>query len=204
TGEIAVRLSIGASRSQLVKQLLIEALILAALGGAFGVLVARLTNHFIASLLPAEVQSELQFGIDVRVMLFAAALTIATGFVFGLFPALHTTRPDLLTVLKGQTGQPSGARTASRFRNSLATVQLALSTTLLVAAGLFTKSLYNVSHVDLGLKVDNVVTFGIWPNLNGFKPAQSRALFQRIEEELAALPGVNSVSASMVPLLAGD
>jgi predicted permease len=201
---MAVRLSIGASRRHLIQQLLTEALILAALGGAFGVLVARWTIDFITSLLPNQVQAGLQFGVDVRVMLFAAALTTATGFVFGLLPALHSTRPDLLSTLKGQTGQPSGARTASRFRHGLATAQMALSMALLVAAGLFTKSLYNVTRVDLGARLDNVVTFNVSPNLNGYTVPQSRALFQRIEEELTALPGVTSVSAGMVPLLAND
>lgn len=204
TGEIAVRLSIGASRRRLIQQLLTEALILAAMGGALGLLVAHWTLNFIVSLLPAGNQSVLQFAIDVRVILFAAALTTATGFAFGLFPALHSTRPDLLSALKGQTGQPSGARAASRFRTSLATLQIALSMTLLVTAGLFTRSLYNVARVDLGLNADNVVTFGISPNLNGYTAPQSRALFGRIEEELTAIPGVTSVSASMVPLLASD
>jgi predicted permease len=204
TGEIAVRLSIGASRIQLVRQLLTEALILAALGGVLGLAVARLTLGFIEALLPAEVQQNMHFIVDVRVMLFASALTIGTGLVFGLFPALHSTRPDLLSALKGQTGQPSGARAASRFRNSLAMAQIGLSMTLLVAAGLFTKSLYNVSRVDLGLKADNIATFGLSPNQNGYKPPQSRALFERLEGELNASPGVTSVSAGLVALLAGN
>ena len=204
TGEIAVRLSIGASRIQLVRQLLTEALILAALGGVLGLAVARLTLGFIEALLPAEVQQNMHFIVDVRVMLFASALTIGTGLVFGLFPALHSTRPDILSALKGQTGQPSGARAASRFRNSLAMAQIGLSMTLLVAAGLFTKSLYNVSRVDLGLKADNVATFGLSPNQNGYKPPQSRALFERLEGDLNASPGVTSVSAGLVALLAGN
>jgi predicted permease len=204
TGEIAVRLSIGASRWQLVRQLLTEALLLALLGGVCGLLVARLTINLIEALLPAEVASTLQFAIDLPVLVFAAVLTLATGFVFGLFPALHSTRPDILSTLKGQTGQPSGARAAARFRNSLATVQIALSMTLLVAAGLFTKSLYNVSRVDLGLQVDNVVTFAVSPNLNGYQPPQSRALFERIEQEMSALPGVTGTSAGLVALLAGN
>jgi predicted permease len=189
---------------QLVRQLLKEALLLAVLGGVFGLFAARLTLNFIQALLPAEVSQNLQFVIDGRVMAFAAALTIGTGLLFGLFPALHSTRPDLLSALKGQTGQPSGARSASRFRTALATLQIGLSMMLLITAGLFTKSLYNVSRVDLGLKVDNVVTFGIWPNLNGYKPAQSRALFERVEAELSALPGVTGVSSGLVALLAGD
>ncbi len=139
-----------------------------------------------ASMLPAEATQTLQWSIEPRVILFAAALTIGTGLLFGLFPALHRTRPDLLSTLKGQAGQPSGARAASRFRTSLATAQIALSMALLVSAGLFTKSLFNVSRVDLGLKADNVVTFGIAPELNGYLPERSKALFERLEDELAA------------------
>jgi len=204
TGEIAIKLSLGASRMQLVRQLLTEAVLLAVLGGIFGLVVSRLTLSFIQALLPGEVASELQFVIDARVMLFAAAVTIATGFIFGLFPALHSTRPDLLSTLKGQSGQPAGARSASRFRNSLAVAQIGLAMTLLVAAGLFIKSLYNVSHVDLGMKVENVVMFSISPNLNGYKPLQSRTLFERVENDLSAVPGVTGVSAGLVALLAGD
>jgi len=83
-------------------------------------------------------------------------------------------------------------------------VQIALSMALLISAGLFTRSLFNVSRVDLGLKIDNVVTFAVSPALNGYKPEQSRALFERLEDELAAVPGVTSVSDALVPLLAGS
>jgi predicted permease len=138
------------------------------------------------------------------VLLFASALTILTGILFGLFPALHSTRPDLISVLKGQSGQPSGARAAARFRTSLATAQIALSMTLLILAGLFTKSLFNVSRAELGVKVDNVVTFRVSPGLNGYSQQQTLALFERIEDEVGALPGVTGITASTVPLLAGD
>src|SRR5262249_23510661 len=106
--------------------------------------------------------------------------------------------------LKGQAGQPSGARSAKRFRTTLATAQIALSMALLIAAGLFTKSLLNVSRVDLGVKIDNVVTFAVSPDLNGYKPEASRQFFDRLESELAALPGVIGVTDARVPLLAGS
>src|SRR5687767_5495172 len=166
SGEMAVRLSIGAGRGQLIRQLLTESLVLALLGGAAGLLVARWTLHFIASILPEDAASTFKTELDPIVMLFAALLTIATGVLFGLFPALHSTRPDLLSVLKGQAGQPSGAKGAALFRNSLATFQIAMSMTLLIAAGLFVKSLAKVARVELGLKTDSVVTFGLSPELN--------------------------------------
>ena len=202
--EMAIRLSIGASRWQLIRQLLTESCLLALFGGIAGVVVAQWTLDLIFSLLPTEAASTLQPRIDSTVALFAAGLTIATGLLFGLFPALHSTRPDLLSTLKGQAGQPAGARAASRFRTTLATAQIAISMALLVSAGLFTKSLVNVSRVELGIKVDHLLTFAVSPELNGYKPERSQQFFQRLEDELAAQPGVSNVSASLVAALAGS
>jgi predicted permease len=202
--EMAVRLSIGAGRLQLIRQLLIESCLLACFGGLAGLLVAHWTLDLITMLLPAEAVRSFSFALDWSVVLFAAGLTIGTGLLFGLFPALHSTRPDLVSTLKGQAGQPSGARAAARFRTSLATAQIALSMALLASAGLFTKSLMNVSRVDLGLNVDHVITFGISPELNGYTPERYQAFFQRLDTNLAALPGVTGVGESLVPLLAGD
>ena len=202
--EMAIRLSLGASRPQLIVQLLAESCLLAMLGGLAGIAVARWTIDLIASLLPDEAAAMLSMEISVPVLLFAAALTIGTGVLFGLFPALHSTRPDLLPTLKGQAGQPSGAKAAQRFRTTLATAQIALSMTLLASAGLFTKSLFNISRVDLGINTDNVVMFGVSPELNGYTYERSRALFERLEEELAAQPGVTGVATALVPLLMGN
>jgi predicted permease len=204
TGEMAVRLSIGANRWQLVRQLLTESLILAGIGGAVGLLVAQWTMQLIASILPEQAAETFKIELDATVLLFAAALTIGTGLLFGLFPALHSTRPDLLSALKGQAGQPSGARGAARFRTSLAVFQIAISMALLIAAGLFVKSLSNVSRVDLGLNTENVVTFGISPELNAYSQERSQALFTRIEETFGALPGVTAVTAGVVAVLAGS
>ena len=113
----------------------------------------------IASLLPPEATDTLQFGLQrAGRALRRRRVARAPASLFGLFPALHSTRPDLVSALKAQAGQPSGARAAARFRTSLATAQIALSMALLISAGLFIKSLLNVSRVDLGVKIDNVVT----------------------------------------------
>jgi len=202
--EMAVRLSLGASRRQLLAQLLTESCVLAVLGGIAGLVCARWTLALISSLLPPEALTTLQFTLQPRVVIFAAALSIATGFIFGMFPALHSTKPDLVSAIKAQSGQPSGARAAGIFRNILVRAQIALAMTLLACAGLFVKSLVNVSKVDLGLKIDNVVTFAISPGLNGYETSRSLTLFQRLEQELAALPGVTGVATARVPLLAGN
>jgi predicted permease len=202
--EIAIRLSLGAGRAQLIVQLLTESCLLAAMGGIAGLLVARWTLSAMASILPEREAMLIPVELSGTMAAFAAAVTLGTGLLFGLFPALHSTRPDVLPALKGQAGQPAGARTARRFRNTLATAQIALSMALLVAAGLFTKSLYNVARTDLGLDVRNLVTFTISPELNAYTVERTRVLFERLEQELAAQPGVSSVSAALVPALGGS
>jgi predicted permease len=204
SGEMAVRLSIGANRQQLIRQLLTESLILAAIGGVAGLLVAQWTLHLIASILPSDAAETFKIQLDPTVLLFASVLTIGTGLLFGLFPALHSTRPDLASTLKGVSGQPSGARGAAMFRTSLAVFQIAVSMALLIAAGLFVKSLAKVSRVDLGLKTENVVAFGVSPELNAYSQEKSQALFARIEEVLGSQPGVTGVTSAIVAVLAGN
>jgi predicted permease len=187
-----------------VAQLLTESCLLALFGGLAGLVVASWTLRIIHWMLPPEPARTIQAGLDPAVLGFAAALTIGTGLLFGLFPALNASRPDLQSILKGQAGQPSGARAAARFRLSLATAQIALSMALLVAAGLFTRSLMNVSRVDLGIRIDRLVTFAISPELNAYTPERSRLLFERLEEELAAIPGVTGVTTSLVAAIAGS
>ena len=203
-GEMAIRLSIGASRARLIGQLLTESLLLAILGGVAGMVVAHWTLVLIISLLPPEVQHTMTFSMSGPVILFAIGLTFATGLLFGLFPALHSTRPDLVSTLKNQGGQPSGAKGAARVRLLLATSQIALAMMLLASSGFFVKSLLNVSRVDLGFKVDHVATFGLSPDLNGYSSDHTRLFFPRLEDELRAAPGVTAVTVSNVPLLAGQ
>jgi predicted permease len=202
--EMSVRVAIGAGRRHLVAQLLTEACTLAVLGGISGLFVARWTLGLISLLVPQQAAALIELRLDPVVLIFAATLTIGTGLLFGLFPAIHSSRPDVVSALKGQAGQLSGARAAARFRALLATAQIALATLLLVSAGLFTKSLFNVSRVDLGLKTDNLIGFGVSPALNGYSSERSRELFERLEDELRALPGVVDASGSSVQILAGN
>src|SRR5574338_8869 len=202
--EMAVRLSLGASRRRLVRQLMVESFVLAILGGLVSLLVARWTLSGIAALLTSDATQTLDLRVELPVMLFAAGLALATGFLFGLFPALHSTRPDLITSIRAGAGQIAGGGTAGRFRNSLVVAQIALSTTLLVSAGLFLKSLVNVSRVDLGVRIDSVATFSVAPLRVSYDTLRAKVLYQRIEDELRAIPGVTAVTSSMVPLLSGD
>lgn len=202
-GEMAVRASIGASRRQMVAQLLTEAGLLGALGCLASLPVAAATLGVIASIMPSSSQA-VALELSGTAIGFAILVALATVLLFGLFPALATTRTPPGGVLKGQAGQPSGGRGMARFRGSLASVQIAFSMVLLVLAGLFTQSLANVGKVDLGLRADAVVTFSVAPVLNGYTAERSAQLFDRIEEELAALPGVVNVASAMVPVVAGD
>lgn len=200
TTELAVRLSLGATRAQLMRQLLTETLLLAAIGGAASVVVARATLALVTAFTTS---AQLSFTLQPAALGVTALLALGTAVLFGVFPALQGTRFNLDAVLRAGSGKLSGARSASRFRNSLATAQIGLSAALLVMAGVFVRSLNKLSHADLGANVANVVTFSVNPGMSGYDPARSSALLQRIEENLATLPGVTHASASMVEMLGG-
>jgi len=202
--EMAIRGSLGASRTQLLGKLLTESFVLALLGGVASLFVAAWTLDFIGAVMPPDDTGTLALNLRPSMVLFAGALSLVTAVLFGLYPAFHATRRDLATVLKSSSGQPSGARSAARFRTSLVTAQIALSMALLAGAGFFIKSLVNVSRVDLGLETENLVTFSISPSLNGYEAEESMALFIELEEELGATPGVTGASGAMVPILAGS
>jgi predicted permease len=202
--EMALRSALGGGRTQLLGQLLTESVLLALLGGVASLFVAQWTLQLIGSFLPPEASQVMTLTIQPSVVLFTALLALGTGFVFGLYPALHATRTDLIGVLRANSGQASGSRGAQRYRTALVTLQFALSLALLAGAGLFIKSLVNVSRVDLGIRTDDIVTFALSPSLNGYDDEVSIELFQRTEQELAAMPGVASVSAAMVPALGGS
>ncbi len=197
--EMAVRLSIGATRRHLIVQLLTESCLLACLGGAVGLGIGQWTLGVLGPFLPAAALG-MPSTMGPAVVLFAGALSLGTGILFGIYPALRTTRAELVESLKDDAGQPARSRAAVRFRDGLVTAQFALAMTLLVAAGLFIQSLRNVSRVDLGIRTDNVVAFRLSPELGGYTPRQAQALFERVEDRLAAQPGVTGVTAALVGL----
>jgi predicted permease len=202
--EMAVRLSLGATRRQLLAQLLTESLTLAIVGGTVSLLFASWTLKGLAALLPGEIGSSMDFSVNWAAVGFAGVLSLATGIAFGLFPALHSTRPDLVTALRNNSGKLAGGRAARRFRSSLATAQIALAMALLMTAGLFLKSLWNVSRIDLGVRIEKMITFSLAPENSGYDSVRTQALFTRVEEELRALPGATGVTSSLVPLIAGS
>ena len=202
--EMGVRLALGASRRQLLTQLLTESVLLAVLGGVVSLLVARWTLVGISRLLPPDGAGALTYTLQPSVLLFAGALSILTGLFFGIFPALHSTRGDLVTTIRAGAGQIMGHRAAARFRAALVTAQIALSMALLIAAGLFVKSLQNVSNVDLGLNVDDVVVFGMSPERAGYDSTRAQIFYGQVEEALAGIPGNRGVTSSLVGLLADN
>lgn len=203
-GEMALRSAIGASRWQIVRQLVTEAAVLGVLGCLAGLPIAAATLALIGAIMPAEAVAGLDLGLSRASVLFAGLTALVTVFLFGLFPALAATRTPAGAVLKEQAGQQSGGRAMASFRRALVTAQIAFSMVLLVLAGLFAQSLANVARVDLGLNAESVATFTVAPVLSGYTPERSAALFGRIEEELAALPGVTGVASAMVGVLTGN
>jgi predicted permease len=204
--EYGIRLAIGAGRLQLLRQSVVECLVFSLAGGALGLLLASWILHGLLSAYPADADlRQLALQIDPRVLLYGGALSVLAGFLFGAGPAYRAARLDPARTLRGQgRGTVSVGREALRFRSGLVTAQIALTLVLLVAAGLFTRSLRNLGRVDLGLKPENLIGFSISPDLNGYTPERTAVLARRLTEALESLPGVRSVSAAQVPTLTGS
>jgi predicted permease len=203
--EIALRLALGAGRWRLVRQLLAETLVLAIAGGAAGILLASWTLGLIVKAIPQDsTTTGLSAQLDYRVLIFAAVVSIVTGILFGLAPALRATRSSIQTILREQGSNVSAGRENVRTRKFLLASQIALTVVLLAAAGLFAHSLLNLSRQDLGLHPDHVLQFSIAPELIGYTPEQTVAMVEQIRKGIEALPGVRSASASEIPMLASS
>ncbi|HTS66711.1 MAG TPA: ABC transporter permease [Candidatus Acidoferrales bacterium] len=203
--EMAIRSAMGAGQGDLMAQMLAEALLLALAGGLTGLAFAAIT----VKLLLAELATDgpihfLTAGIDWPVLLFGLGLSAVTGLLFGLYPAWEAARSSVAVTLKNEAGQASGTKSTARVRRVLVCAQVMISAILLIPTGLFLKSLVNLLHVDLGMRTENLIGFSVSPALNGYKGDQIRALFERIESEMAAIPGARSVTTAMVPLISGS
>jgi len=203
--EIAVRLSIGASRGRLVRQLLVESLVLSLAGGVAGIVLAAAMTRGLLALVPSEGSPLLiRSQPDLRILLFTLGLTFLTGLVFGLVPALRASRPDLWGTLKDAAGSIAGNGGSLFLRKGLVAVQVALSFLLLFGAGLFVRSLQKLEGTKTGFSdPDNLVTFQMSPALNGYNAPRTVHFYQELLENIRAIPGVKAAAIASVPLLHG-
>jgi putative ABC transport system permease protein len=192
--EIAVRTALGANRSRLLQQLLIESLVLSAIGGGIGVVVAWWSVNALNSVIPANLLPVPDVRVDLTVLMFALALTIATGLLFGLAPAWHAVKADLNDVLKQVTRASSRGR--SRLRNGLAAAELALATMLLIGAGLLAQSLFRLQNVSLGFHPDRLLTFQLSLPPTTYPPETTAGFYRTLLESLRAVPGVRDAGVS--------
>jgi predicted permease len=201
--ELAIRLALGAGRMGLVRQLLTENLLLAIAGGAAGVLIATLlvepASRFV---IPPEAGTLIDTQMDVGILLFAFAASVATAIAFALAPALQMRRSTLASVLRNESGASSN-RAQVRLRKVMVTAQLAFCVWLMIAAGLFARTLSQLRNADLGFRREHLITFQLDPMISGYKPADALATHRRVMTALAALPGVTSVANSDYGVLTG-
>ncbi|HEV2688700.1 MAG TPA: ABC transporter permease [Bryobacteraceae bacterium] len=203
--EIGIRLALGASRFRMVRQLLAESLLLSLSGGVLGLLAADWTGDGLLRLMPAD-PSVAGFSShpDARIFLFTLALSIFTGVLFGIVPALQGTRTQLATTLKDQATGVLGGFGHLRLRKSLVVTQVALSLMLLIGAGLFARSLYNAKNIQTGFRTDHLISFSVQPSLNGYSQERIRGLLQNVQADMVRIPGVRAASMSEMTLLSGD
>jgi predicted permease len=199
--EIAIRMAVGAGRFRLIRQFLVESLLLSFLGGVVGFAVASWTLSLLVASIPSSVGAlGLSPELDLRMLGFNLALALVTGLLFGLAPAFRATRLNIESTLREQGSSVSGSLSQVRFRKGLVVSQIVLTTVLLVGAGLFARSLNNLERMDLGVRAEHLITFSIAPEQNGYTPVRSVALFDQLRESLSALPGVTVVSAAEIPV----
>jgi len=193
--EISVRLSIGAARWRLFRQLLTESMVLSLAGGVAGVLVAIGLTRAVAALMPPSyVPNEARVTVNVYVLMFSAGVSMLTGILFGLFPAIRSSRPDLVDALK-EAGRTSGSSSGGRTREILVVAEIALSVILLMGASLTIRGFQNLLSVDPGFQPDRVLMTGLqFPPKRYVTYAERIRFTERLQEALATIPGVQSVA----------
>ncbi len=199
TKEIAMRLALGASRSRLIRQLLTESLVLAFLGAGLGVLLAHWSRNLLIALLPLN-NSGITMPIDGRVLVFTVGVAVFTGIIFGLIPALLSTRLTVNSELKGSDRRGRGG-SRSALQPTLMSVQIAMSLILLISAGLFVRTLRNMQGIDVGFERTHLLLFRIENTSDDSHGSANKILFARINERLARIPGVGYATFSRLPIL---
>ncbi len=200
--EIAVRLAIGASRGRIVSQLLIETLSLSVLGGTAGLALAFWADKALMALYLPDDSSNLTISTapDFRILLFTLGVTILTGVIFGLVPALQATKPDVGRTLKDQAGAVVGGGHAG-LRKALVVAQVGLSLLLLIGAGLFLRSLKNLSGLGPGFPAERLVGFDVDPSRGGYNVERSKIFYRQLTDNLAAIPGVESTAIASMRIM---
>jgi predicted permease len=199
--EIAVRIALGAGRGSLMRQLLLESFVLAAFGGALGIALAVVIDRALIRFLPSgHTPLSLSSTPDWTVLGFSFVLSLVAGALFGLIPALQSTRPDLATTFKDQAGAVIRGGSAG-LRKGLVVAQVSLSLLLLIGAGLFLQSLRNLKTLNPGFDVRNVLAFDVDPTMNHYDKKWTADYYRRLRERLSALPGVESNTFAVVPVL---
>jgi predicted permease len=204
--EVAVRLAVGASRWQLLRQLLIESLVLSLAGGLVGLFLSVAIIRGLLHFLPGDSSTlMLRAEPDLRILAFNGALALCTGVLFGLAPALQSLKVDLWNTLKDVVGAVSGGGSSVKLRKTLVTAQVAFSFLLLVGSGLFVRTLANLKQTNAGFHaIDNLVTFQVDPALNGYTVPRMQTFYRQLLDGVRATPGVKSAGFAMVPVLSGD
>jgi predicted permease len=202
--EMAIRLAIGATRARLTGQLLAESLIIALLGGIAGLILSRIGTRALLAFVPPTESDLGLMGIspDLRLLGFAAAVSLLTGVLSGIVPALRSTRPDLVSALKDEVAGFGGSSRLT-LRNSLVVFQVALSVLLLIVAGLFVRSLGKLQDIDPGFRAENTLVISIEPTRNGYKGQRLREFYDRLRSEVETVAGVRAVSLAAITPLSG-
>jgi predicted permease len=199
--EMAVRLSIGAGTGRLIRQLLTESLLLAGVGGALGLLLASPLLKVLMHLLAGSQTLGLDARLDLRTLAFTAGATLVAGLLFGTLPAWRATRVSLAPALKEGAASAAGGSPRLRLSRLLVSTQVALSLLLLVGAGLFVRTLLHLSAVDLGFRPERLLTFVTDPSRSGYHGQRLTGVYARLRQNLAAIPGVESVAMSQQGLM---
>ncbi|MDT8448536.1 MAG: ABC transporter permease [Wenzhouxiangellaceae bacterium] len=200
-GETAVRMALGAGRSQVMARQAIQLGTLGAVGAVASVPVGLATLRIVLGMLPDNVPSPMSASMDWRILISAFGVASLAVLLAGLVPMIQALGSRPITAIREQAGRSGASRFSSRIRSALVTGQIALALALLTISGLFIQSMVNIARVDLGMNVEQVVQFAISPAQNGYSVERSQQLFRDLRARLAEMPGVESATISMMPLL---